>query len=88
MAKVFINRLERFPSVDAIRKSRFIELIVLSWKTAAVGSLILKILKDFHWPNRMWVVKGGTLINSTISAFPSEGHDCWVGMSTSFGLCL
>ena len=27
MTEVFINQVERFPSVDAITKSRFIELI-------------------------------------------------------------
>lgn len=42
MTKIFINRVERFSSVDDVRKSRLIELIVLSWKTAAVGTLILK----------------------------------------------
>lgn len=63
MTKIFINRVERFPSVDDVRKSRLIELIVLSWKTAAVGTLIrFEILKDFHWPYRMWVAKGGTIL--------------------------
>lgn len=42
MTKIFMNRVERFPSVDDVRKSRLIEVIVLSWKTAAVGTLILK----------------------------------------------
>ena len=73
MTKLFKNRVERFPSVDDIRKSRFIELIVLSWKAAAVGSLILKISIG---PIVCGWQREGNFINSTISTFPSEGHDC------------
>lgn len=77
MTKIFTNwRVERFPSVDDIRKSRFIELIVLSWKTAAEGSLILN-LKRFPLAKSYVGGKGrGNFINSTISAFPSEEHNC------------
>lgn len=46
MTNFFINHVERFPSIDNIRKvsarSGFIELIGLSLETVVVGSLIMK----------------------------------------------